>query len=248
VFPVAEGGRQGRDLGRARFRLHKLEGRGEEAMRELEIIAGLKEAVINGEVEEAGKLAQKALDVKLDPAKAIEKGLLEGIKVVGDAFGKGETFLPDLVLAAEALKAGSAILQEEIEKQGAKIKYAGKLLIGTVRGDIHDIGKSLVSTMFRAAGFDVVDLGTDVPTDRFVEEVGTSSPDILGLSALLSAGAVEQQKVIEALKAADLRDRVKVMVGGGAISADWAEQIGADGYAVDAAEAVLVGRQILGMA
>jgi trimethylamine corrinoid protein len=232
VFPVAEGGRQGRDLGRARFRLHKLEGRGEEAMRELEIIAGLKEAVINGEVEEAGKLARKALDVRLDPAKAIEEGLLEGIKVVGDAFGKGETFLPDLVLAAEALKAGSAVLQEEIEKRGAKIKYAGKFL---------------VSTMFRAAGFDVVDLGTDVPAGKFVEEVRTSSPDILGLSALLSAGAVEQQKVIEALKAADLRDRVKVMVGGGAISADWAEQMGADGYAVDAAEAVLVGRQILGM-
>lgn len=215
-------------------------------MGDLEKYAGLKQAIIDGDIEKVSEFAHQVLEAKLNPAEAIDKGLLEGIKVVGDAFNNGETYLPELVMAAEAMKAGSTILQAEIERRGEKVNYIGRLLIGTVKGDIHDIGKSLVSTMFKAAGFEVVDLGTDVPTEKFVEAVASIKPDLLGLSSLLTASAPEQAKVIGALTGAGLRDKVKVIVGGGAITRQWAEMIHADGFAIDAASAVQVGRDLLG--
>jgi corrinoid protein of di/trimethylamine methyltransferase len=214
-------------------------------MEENEILEGLCQAIIDGEPNDAVNWANKALKEKIDLIKAAEEGLGKGLRFVGDAFGRGEAFIPDLVLAADAMKAGSRILEAELEKTGVKIKSLGIIVIGTVAGDLHDIGKTLVSTLFKAAGFTVYDLGIDVPTEKFVTAVKEKKPDILGLSSLLTTTIKEQKVVIDALKEAGIRDQVKVMVGGGAVAHEWADKIGADSYGEDAQDAVEKGKQLL---
>lgn len=214
-------------------------------MSEAEIMENLCNAIVTGEAEEAEKWARVALEERIDPVKATEEGLGKGLRIVGDAFGRGEAFIPDLVLAAEAMKAGSKILEAEIERMGMKVKSAGTLLIGTVAGDLHDIGKTLVSTLYKAAGFTVHDLGIDVPAERFITAVKELNPDILGLSSLLTTTTKEQKKVIDSLKAAGIRDQVKVIVGGGAVTQDWANKIGADAYGEDAQDAVVKGKKLI---
>ena len=174
-------------------------------MSETEIIEGLKKAVLNYDVEAAAELAKKAVDAGIDPVKAIEEGLAAGIREVGEKFGRKEIFLPELIMAAETMNSGLKVLEPEIKKRKTERKSMGKVLIGTVAGDIHDIGKTIVAAMLTANGFEVIDLGVDVPTETFVEKVKEHQPQILALSALLTTSMPMQKEVIEALEKAGLR-------------------------------------------
>lgn len=208
------------------------------------LIEKLREAIVMGNIEEAREYAKKALDSNLDPLKVINEGISKGLKEVGDKFGKSELFLTDLIMAGEAAKAASETLLPKIgsKKTG---KSMGKIVIGTVKGDIHSIGKDIVATLLEAEGFEVINLGEDVPTEKFVEAVKKYSPDIVGLSALLTVTRPVQREVIEALKKANLRDKVKIMIGGAPTTNEWANEIGADGWAGDAISAISVAKKLI---
>lgn len=211
-----------------------------------ELFQKMAQSVIDGEVELAEELARQALAQGIDPLRAINEGFVIGVNTVGDQFACGEMFLPDLVLAGEVMKAAVAILEPEMTRRGTHREMLGQVVIGTVEGDIHDIGKTLVATMLSASGFQVYDLGVDVPIARFVEKALEVKADIVGLSALLTTTMVRQKDVIEALEEAGVRPQVKVMVGGAPVTRGWAEEIGADGYSEDAIGAVAVARQLVG--
>lgn len=213
-----------------------------------ELLAAMSESVIEGEIERAEELARQALAEGVDPLEAIEQGYARGIREVGERFARGEYFLPHLAMGAEAMKAAMAVLEPELARRQKERTTLGRVVIGTVAGDIHEIGKTLVATMLSASGFAVTDLGVDVPTRRFVEVVREERPQILGLSALLTTTMLVQREVIAALEEAGLRDQVKVMVGGAPVTQAWADEIGADGYAEDAIGAVQRARQLLGLA
>lgn len=208
------------------------------------IIKKLRESVIEGDVEKVKWVAKEALEANMDPLQVITEGLAKGAKVVGDRFSKGESFLPDLIMAGEAMKAGLAVLLPEIRNVKAK-KTLGKVVIGTVKGDIHSIGKDIVATLLEAEGFEVINLGEDVAVEKFVEAVKEHSPDILGLSSLLTATMPMQKEVIEALKKTGLRNKVKVIIGGAPTTKEWADEIGADGWAGDAISAVNLAKKLL---
>jgi corrinoid protein of di/trimethylamine methyltransferase len=212
---------------------------------EQQLLDALTEAVLQYDVERVRDLTQQVVVKRLDPLRALEDGLGRGLRQVGALFGRREAFLPELVIAGEAMKAGLAILEPLLRAGQSPQRQQRTILIGTVAGDIHDIGKVIVSALLIADGFHVIDLGVDVPTEQFVAQVRALQPQILGLSALLSTTIPMQREVIEALRAAGLRDSVKVMVGGAAVTREWAATIRADGYAEDAAEAVLVAKQLL---
>ena len=212
-----------------------------------DLYSQMAQSVIDGEFEVAEDLAQKGLAAGLPPADILDKGFVKGIEEVGDLFGKGEFFLPELVQGAEAMKAAVAVLQPELDKMKEGRKTMGKAVAGTVAGDIHEIGKTIVCSMLSAAGFTVTDIGCDVSVEVFVEKVKETKCDLLLLSALLTTTMPNQQKTIEALKAAGLRDGVKVMIGGAPTTRAWADEIGADGYAEDAIEAVAAAKQLLGV-
>ncbi len=205
-----------------------------------ELFSRMVQAVIDGEKERAVELAQEALRLEVPPLEAIDKGYVVGIQKVGELFEKHDFFLPELVMGAEAMQAGLAVLEPELKKRQEERER-----LGTVEGDIHEIGKRLVCTMLVANGFDVLDLGPDVAAETFIKKVRESKPDLLLLSALMTTTMPEQKSVIEALKEARLRDRVKVMVGGAAVTPAWAEEIGADGYAENAIEAVEVAKGLV---
>ncbi len=209
-----------------------------------DILKRLKEAVVNYDVELAVELSKEVIATGFDPLKAIEDGLGEGLKVVGDKFEEGEIFLPMLMMSARAMKESLAILEPALAK-GTSRKVLGKVVIGTVEGDIHDIGKSIVAAMLTANGFQVYDLGCDTPTSKFVEKVKEVKPDIIGMSALLTTTMTKMVEVINTLKKAGLRKNVRVIVGGAPVSAAWAEEIGADAYAEDALAAVDVAKKLL---
>ncbi len=213
-----------------------------------ELLTAMAESVIEGEMERAAELARRALEEGMDPLEAIEQGYARGIREVGERFARGEYFLPHLAMGAEAMKAAMAVLEPELARRQKERITLGRVVIGTVAGDIHEIGKTLVATMLSASGFAVTDLGVDVPTRRFVEAVREERPQILGLSALLTTTMLVQREVIAALREAGLRDQVKVMVGGAPVTQAWADEIGADGYAEDAIGAVRRARQLLGLA
>ena len=210
-----------------------------------ELYDQMKQSVIDGEVEIAEELAAQGLAAGLPPADILDLGFVKGIEEVGDLFGRGEFFLPELVQGAEAMKAAVAVLQPSLDAAGGGRKALGVAVAGTVAGDIHEIGKTIVSSMLSAAGFTVTDVGCDVPVETFVAKVGELKPDLLLLSALLTTTMPNQQKTIEALKAAGLREGVKVMIGGAPTTRAWADEIGADGYAEDAIEAVATAKQLL---
>ena len=210
-----------------------------------ELFVHMIQAVIDGEKERAVELAQEALHLEVPPLEAINKGYIVGIQKVGELFEKGDFFLPELVMGAEAMQAALAVLEPELKRRHQERERLGSAIAGTVEGDIHEIGKRLVCTMLVANGFDVLDLGPDVATETFMEKVRELEPDLLLLSALMTTTMPEQKSVIEALKGAGLRDRVKVMVGGAAVSPSWAEEIGADGYAENAIEAVEVAKGLV---
>jgi trimethylamine corrinoid protein len=202
------------------------------------ILEELGEAVRNFDEELSRSLAERAVEMDIDPVEALEEGLTKALREVGDRFGRGDAFITELIAAAQAMEAGAEILNEEIAKRGASRRAIGRFLIGTVEGDIHSIGKNIVATMLSAAGFEVIDIGVDVTTETFVEKVGDLKPDILGLSALMTTTMTKQRDVIEALSAADLREDVKVIVGGAPVTEDWVEEIGADACGLDAGSAV----------
>jgi trimethylamine corrinoid protein len=203
-----------------------------------QILSDLREAVLYYDPEEAKKLAQKALDMGVDPVIALEEGLARPLREIGDRFGTGEAFITELIAAAQAMEAGAEVLNQEIVRRGATRKKVGTFLIGTVEGDIHSIGKNIVATMLSTAGFEVIDLGTDVPTQTFIDNVKKHRPDLLGLSALMTTTMTKQKEVIDALKDAGLREGLKIIVGGAPVTEDWVKEIGADACGFDALSAV----------
>ena len=211
------------------------------------ILEQLQEIVIAGIPDQARELATQTLESGVAPLTAIEQALNPGMQIVGDKYESGEYFIPDLVMSAEAMKAAMEVFEPELMARQEQRQVLGTVVIGTVAGDIHEIGKSLVATMLSAAGFQVHDLGVDVPADKFVKQVQETGANVVGLSALLTTTMRNQEVVIEALKEAGLRDQVKVVIGGAPASTEWAETIGADGYAENANEAVGVVRQLLGV-
>lgn len=209
-----------------------------------DILEDLARAVHKYDAPSAALWADRAVQDGIDPIQALD-ALTEAIREVGDAFGAGECFLPELVGAADAMQSAIPILEEELKNRGGQRTRAGKVVVGTVAGDIHNIGKSMLCTLLVADGFEVIDLGIDVPTPRFVEAIKEHQPDILAMSALLTITAMEQKKVVELLNEAGVRDRVKVIVGGGAISEDFALSIGADGYDPTAPGGVQLAKKLL---
>jgi len=196
--------------------------------------------------EKAMELVETALKTGMDPVDVIEKGFSNGLKIVGDRFGKGEAFLTELVAAANIMEEVSDKLSGALTGSSKKVESKGRVLIGTVSGDVHTIGKNILKTLLEVNGFEVQDLGEDVPAEKFVEKVRELKPDILGLSALMTTTITEQRNVIEALKKAGLRDSVKVLVGGAAVTSKWAKEIGADGYAENASDAVQLAMGLVG--
>jgi len=199
----------------------------------MKLLEELAQSVTAGDPNKARKLAASAVG-EMDPLEAIEDGLAKGAIVVGNKFEKGEIFLPDLVMAAEAMKAGIDVFESELLKTKKTRKSLGKVVIGTVAGDIHDIGKRIVGTMLFANGFEVADLGVDVPRIKFVEKTREFNANVLGLSALLTTTIIEQGNIIQTLKNEGIREKIKVIVGGAPVSEQWAQNIGADAFATDA--------------
>jgi corrinoid protein of di/trimethylamine methyltransferase len=213
-----------------------------------EIFDELADAVLSFDAEKAVDAAKKAVSLGISPIDIIEKGLSKGLGIVGKKFEDGEFFLMHLVAAAEAArKAISEVVEPELLKRKEERRGLGRVVVGTVAGDIHDIGKSLVAALLTAGGFDVYDIGKDVPAEEFVNKAREVNADIVAASALLSTTVPVQREIVEALKAEGLRDKVKVMVGGAPVTGEWAEEIGADGYAEDAVEAVRKAKQLLGI-
>lgn len=206
----------------------------------------LKKVVTEFDIDNAEEAAKKAIASGADPIKAA-KVLTDAIRDIGDAFARGELFLPDLVCAAEVLKKAIPVITKEIDNQGKSSKSIGKVIIGTVFGDIHSIGKGMVATLLYAAGFEVIDLGINVKSEDFLKAVKEHRPDIVAMSALLTTTAMEQKNVIEGLKKEGLRDKVKVIVGGSPINQEFADSIGADGYGATAPDGVKVAKKLLGV-
>lgn len=212
---------------------------------ENELFQKMAQSVLDGDSDTASALAKEAIDAGIDPLEAIAKGFVTGVNKVGESFACRQAFLPELVMAGEAMKAAVATLEPEMQKRGVQRTMLGKVVLATVEGDIHEIGKSLVGTMLSASGFQVYDLGVDVPAARIIAKVKEVDANIVGLSALLTTTMVKQKEVIDELDKLGLRKKVKVMVGGAPVTRDWVQKIEADGYSEDAIGAVAVAKQIL---
>ena len=204
----------------------------------------IKEAVIGGKHGEIKGLVQRALDAGLDPGAIVNDALIAAMDVVGKDFGSGKIFVPEMLVSAVTMKAGLDVVKPRLA--GGESQARGTILMATVKGDLHDIGKNLVSMMLEGAGFKVMDLGVDLSVEKLIDQVKALQPDILGLSALLTTTMPEMQKVIGELKAQGLRDKVKVLVGGAPVDRAFAEKIGADGYGANATEAVELARRFAG--
>ena len=199
-------------------------------------LTSLKESIVNLDFDTVVKVAQEAMDAGVDPHTAITKGMVPGMTVVGEKFEKGEYFLSELVVAAEVMKEGLKVMNPYLK--GSSSEGLRKVVIATIEGDHHDLGKNIVTSLLRVQGFDVVDLGVDVPTDRIIDAVKEHQPAVVGMSALLTLTMPKMGEVIEALKMADLRQRVKVILGGTPVTEEFAESIGADHRAANALEGV----------
>jgi corrinoid protein of di/trimethylamine methyltransferase len=216
-------------------------------MSKKELFDKLAQVVIDGEPEDAEELARQALAQGLDPLTCINKGLTPGMDRVGELFASGEYFLPDLIIGGEAMKMALAVLEPALTG-GQEREVLGRVVLGTVEGDLHEIGKTLVGTMLAANGFQVTDIGIDKPVADFVAAIRESGATLVGASALLTTTMLQQQRLVEALEEAGLCDQVKVMVGGAPVTQGWADKIGADGYAEDAISAVALAKKLVGAA
>ena len=212
-----------------------------------ELFDAMAKSIVDGESEISADLARQAVALNIPPLETITSGFVVGVNIVGDAFGRGEAFLPELVMAGEAMKSAMAVLEPELLKSGQGSAELGKVVMATVEGDIHEIGKSLVGTMLSASGFTVYDMGVDNPSDKIIAKALEVNADIIGLSALLTTTMIRQKEVINKLDAQGLRKRIKVMVGGAPITRDWVQRIEADGYSEDAIGAVQVAKELMGI-
>jgi len=203
----------------------------------------LQEALFRGDILKVKEITQKALWEKIEPKEILEQGLITGMKVVGIKFKNNEIFLPEVLLASQAMYGGLELLQPKLIKSG--VKAVGKVIIGTAKGDLHDIGKNLVAMMLRGGGFEVIDLGIDVTPEKFLKAFQEHQPDIVGISALLTTTMIGMMDVITIFRKAGLRNKIKVMVGGAPVTQEFANEIGADVYAPDAASAVEKARELL---
>ncbi|NLN04184.1 MAG: cobalamin-binding protein [Clostridiaceae bacterium] len=209
----------------------------------MKILEDISLAIQKGKARDVKQLVMEALEMGITAQEILDKGLLDGMGKLGVRFKNNEVYVPEVLIAARALNNGTEILRERLVEEG--VKPIGKVVIATVKGDLHDIGKNLVKMMLEGAGFEVVDLGTDVSEDEIIKAVQQENPQILALSALLTTTMTNQKVVIDALKEANLREKVKVMVGGAPVTQAFADEIGADGYAEDAATAAEVARSLI---
>jgi len=202
-------------------------------------------AVIAGNRKKVQELVEDALKEGVPPEKIINEGLLAGMSVIGERFKKNEIFVPEVLVSARAMQVGMDILKPLLTRSSGVIK--GKVVIGTVEGDLHDIGKNLVAIMFEGAGYQVIDLGIDVPPDKFVEAIREHNPDIVGMSALLTVTMPQMKVTLDVMEKEGVREKVKVIVGGAPVTEEFAKEIGADGYAPDATSAVELVNRLLGV-
>lgn len=210
------------------------------------ILENLVSAVIDGDDELAKQGAKAALENNMDPLQAVEEGLSKGMDVIGHQFEAGEVFLPELLMAANAFNAAMDILKPELEAQKKSTRKLGTVLLGTVKGDLHNIGKNIVATVLDTNGFEVIDIGIDNSPLTFIEQAEKAQVDIIGLSCLMTTTMPAQREVIQTLGEMNLRDQYKVIVGGGPVTQEWADQIGADGYSESAIQAVSLVKGLLG--
>jgi 5-methyltetrahydrofolate--homocysteine methyltransferase len=203
----------------------------------------LRQSVIDGDMHITQELVQKALVEKMSPEQILKDGLIAAMEEVGRRFECGEFFVPEMLISARAMKSGLALLRPYLTT--ANVKAVGKVVIGTVKGDLHDIGKNLVSMMLEGAGFEIIDLGTDVSAEKYIAAVNEHQPDLVACSALITTTMPHMEDVIQALMDAGLRDRVKVMIGGAPVTEKYAVDIGADGYAPDAASAATRAKELM---
>jgi len=212
-----------------------------------ELFKKMAQSIIDGDSDLSVELAKEAISANIDPLIAITDGFVVGVNTVGEAFANGDAFLPELVMAGEAMKAAVTTLEPEMAKRGTHRIMLGKVVLATVEGDIHEIGKSLVGTMLSASGFQVYDMGVDVATAKIIAKVKEVDADIVAMSALLTTTMVKQKEVIAVLDKEGLRRKVKVMVGGAPVTRDWVQRIEADGYSEDAIGAVNVAKKLMGL-
>ncbi len=206
-------------------------------------LKALSEALIKGKKDDVVSLVQAALDDGAAPEEILNDGLIAGMSVVGEKFKNNEFYVPEVLIAARAMNAGMEVLEPKLAEAGMTPEY--KVAIGTVKGDLHDIGKNLVAMMLKGGGYEVIDLGIDVAPEKFVEAVQGQGAKLIGLSALLTTTMPQMQNVVEALKEAGVREQVKVIIGGAPVTQNYADEIGADGYAPDAASAVDKAKELL---
>ena len=201
-----------------------------------DLLEKIKEAIVNLDIDNIPKLCKDAVDAGIPAYKVVTDGMAKGMDIVGQKYEANEYFLAELIMAGETMKEGMEVLEPYLKV--GEMKRLGKIVIGTVRGDLHDIGKNIAATLLRSAGFDVIDLGVDVSPEQFVEAVRRNSPDVVAMSALLTTTMTEMENTIKALKEAGLRDKVKIIIGGAPITPEYAEKIGADAAAKDAVDGV----------
>jgi 5-methyltetrahydrofolate--homocysteine methyltransferase len=208
------------------------------------VLENLYNAIMEGDAASAPALVNQALSQGLPAPQILNEGMIAAMEHVGKLFEEGEFFVPEMLIAARAMQAGLAVLKPHLAQ--AEVKAAGRVVAGTVKGDLHDIGKNLVCMLLEGAGFEIIDLGTDVTPEKFVQVIQDGRADIMALSALLTTTMPNMKVTIEALKSAGVRDKVKVMIGGAPVTQAYAEQIGADGYAPDASRAVALAKSLVG--
>lgn len=211
-----------------------------------ELFKKMAQSIIDGDSDVSASLAKEAISQGIDPLEAITKGFVVGVNEVGDSFSCGRAYLPELVMAGEAMKAAVTTLEPEMKKRGSQRKMLGKIVIATVEGDIHEIGKSLVATMLGSAGFEVIDLGVDTKVEKIIGKALEVNADIIAMSALLTTTMVKQREVIEELEKEGIRNKFKIMVGGAPVTRDWVKTIGADAFSEDAIGAVNIAKQLVG--
>jgi 5-methyltetrahydrofolate--homocysteine methyltransferase len=211
-----------------------------------ELFGEMGKSLMAGKAADVKALVQKAVDQGIPAADILNKGLISGMGVIGEKFKKNEVYIPEVLIAARAMKSGMEILKPLLAKAG--VKAVAKFMIGTTKGDLHDIGKNLVAMMMEGAGFEVIDLGIDVPPEKFVEAIKEKKPEVVGISALLTTTMPTMKTTIEAITAAGLRNSVKIIIGGAPVTQAYSDEIKADGYAPDAASSVDISKRLLKIA